>query len=207
MSTRDRLGGRLPLLAPADLDDEQRPVYEALTRMVVPEAAESGFTARLDDGRFVCPFNAMLRIPKIAAALGQWTGQVARSGLTDDVRQVVILTVGAFWSADYEIDAHRSAARVVGVPVAAIEAILRGEVPDGLSEQAQIAHRLTSSLLTDHAVPQELYLQAVRAFGEAGVMTILCLIGQYQLISSVLVCFEVPVPERDGSRPFQEDQA
>lgn len=40
----DRLGGRLPLLDTAALGAEQRQVYEALTRMVVPEAAVSGQT-------------------------------------------------------------------------------------------------------------------------------------------------------------------
>lgn len=197
----DRLGGRLPLLAPADLDEEQQQVYDALTRTVVPEAAESGFTARLDDGRFIGPFNAMLRVPRIAAGLGQWTGQIARSGLAADVRQVVILTVGAAWSAEYEIDAHTSAARVTGVRDEAITAILQGRRPPALSEEADVAHRLTISLLDDHVVPDGLYREATAAFGEAGVIAILCLIGQYQLISSILVSFQVPVPDRhDPSR-------
>lgn len=158
----DRLGGRLPLLAPADLDDEQAQVYEALTRLVVPEAAESGFTARLADGRFIGPFNAMLRVPRLTTGLGQWTREISRSRLDDDVRQVVILTVGVAWSAQYEIDAHVSAARAVGVPDGAIEAILQGGAPSGLSPAAQVAHRLTAALLADRAVPDQLYSSASR---------------------------------------------
>ena len=192
----DGLGGRLPLLAPADLDDQQRPVYEALERQVVPEAAHSGFTARLDDGRFVGPFNAMLRTPKITAGFGQWTGAIARSGMSDEVRQVVILTVGATWSAAYELDAHVAGARSVGVPEAAIAALLARTPPEGLSSQADVAHRITAALLDDHAVPEELYREAVEAFGEHGLLAVLHLIGQYQTISAVLVCFEVPVPQR-----------
>lgn len=193
----DHLGGRLPLLDPADLDDEQQQVYDALTRTVVPESEESGFTARLQDGRFIGPFNAMLRIPEIAEGLGQWTGAIARSRMADDVRQVVILTVGVAWSAEYEIDAHVSAARVLGIPDAAIEAIVRWQAPQGLSTEADVAQRLTSKLVIDRAVPDELYREAVEAFGEAGVIGILCLIGQYQTISSILVCFQVPAPTRD----------
>lgn len=190
----DRLGGRLPLLSPTDLDGEQRQVYEALTRSVVPEAAESGFAARLGDGRFIGPFNAMLRVPKIAGGMGQWTNQIANSGMADDVRQAVILTVGAWWGAAYEIDAHTSAARAVGIPDDAIDAIVAGEKPAGLTAAADVAHRLTGSLLQSRHVPDDLYREAVTAVGEANLIAILCLIGQYQTISSILVCFQVPVP-------------
>jgi len=203
----DRLGGRLPLLDRADLDAEQQQVYEGLARTVLPEAAESGFTSRLDDGRFVGPFNAMLRVPNIAAGLGQWTSQIARSGMADDVRQVVILTVGVAWSAEYEIDAHMSAARVVGVPDRAIEAIVQGRAPQAVSDEAAVAYRLTNSLLIDHVVPDGLYREAIATLGAAGVIAILCLIGQYQTISSILVCFQVPVPERSDARQQPEPAA
>lgn len=136
----DRLGGRLALLNPAVLDDQQRQVYQALMRTVVPEAAESGFTARLEDGRFIGPFNALLRVPAIALGLGQSAAQIARSGIADDVRQAVILTVGGAWSADFEIDAHRSAARAVGLPADAVDAIIAGSRPVGLSRDADIAN-------------------------------------------------------------------
>ncbi len=192
----DGLGGRLALLAPDGLDDAQRQVYGVLTQIVVPEAAEHGFTARLDDGRFVGPFNALLRVPAIAMGMGAWTGSIAASGLAADVRQAVILTVGAAWSADYEIDAHRSAARIVGLPEEAVEAIVDQKSVSGLSHDADVAHRLTRHLLSDHHVPDALYREAVSAFGEAGLIAILTLVGQYQTISSILVCFEVPVPGR-----------
>lgn len=48
--------------------------------------------------------------------------------------------------------------------------------------------------LVDHSVPEALYAEARAEFGEAGLLTVLGLIAQYQLISSVLVCFDVPVP-------------
>jgi 4-carboxymuconolactone decarboxylase len=188
----DQLGGRLPLLAPADLDTAQRQLYDALTARVVPEAAEGGFVARLDDGRFIGPFNAMLRVPAIAAGLGEWTAQISRAGLADEVRQAVILTVGAAWSAEYEIEAHTSAARAVGLPDGAINAILTGASPIGLSDEANIAHRVTACLLTERGLGDDLYQRAVATFGEAGLIAILCLIGQYQTISSILVCFQVP---------------
>jgi 4-carboxymuconolactone decarboxylase len=192
----DDLGGRLALLASGDLDDEQREMYTALTQTVVPEAAEHGFTARLDDGRFVGPFNALLRVPAIAMGMGMWTSRIAASGIAPDVRQAVILTVGAAWSADFEIDAHTAAARAVGIPDGAIAAIVRQEAPSDLGRDADVAHRVTCHLLARQGLPDALYHQAIAVFGEAGLTAILCLIGQYQTISSILVCFKVPVPAR-----------
>lgn len=191
-----RLGGRLALLWPSALDPDQRRVYDALTAMVVPEAEHGGFTARLADGRFIGPFNVLLRVPAIALGLGQWTAQIARSGLPDDVRQVVILTVGAAWAAEYEVDAHVAAARAVRLPDAAVEAIVQGRSPAGLGDAADVAYRLTVSLLSERDVPDELYRQALGSFGEGGLVAVLCLIGQYQTISSLLTCFQVPAPNR-----------
>ncbi|MCH0558440.1 carboxymuconolactone decarboxylase family protein [Streptomyces sp. MUM 16J] len=191
----DRLGGRLTLLAPEDLDGPQTQVYRALEQRVVPEAAHDGFTVRLSDGRFIGPFNALLRVPDLAAGLGRFTAEVTAAGLAEDVRQAVILTVGAAWPAPYEIEAHRCAARTAGLPEAAIEAIIRGEVPDGLGGRAAIAQRLAAALMKQREVPDELYREAVDLLGEPGIITVLCLIGQYQLISSILVCFQVPVPD------------
>ncbi|MEU3281275.1 carboxymuconolactone decarboxylase family protein [Streptomyces antibioticus] len=191
----DRLGGRLALLAPDVLDGAQMQVYRVLEQMVVPEAAHDGFTVRLSDGRFIGPFNALLRVPDLAMGLGQFTAEVTTAGLAEDVRQAVILTVGAAWSAPYEIEAHRRAARTAGLPETAIAAIIRGEAPSGLGRQAATAQRLAAALMKQREVPDGLYREAVDLLGEPGIITVLCLIGQYQLISSILVCFQVPVPD------------
>ena len=193
--SQDELGGRLALLACAALDGEQRKLYDAMTKTIIPEAEESGFTARLADGRFIGPFNAMLRVPNLSSAMGPWTAQIAQSGMADDVRQVVILAVGAAWSAGYEIAAHTSAARGVGVPQAAIDAIIRKQEPPGLTADANLAYRLTVSLLDHRTVADALYRELIDTFGEAGIITILALIGQYQFVSSILNCFDVPTPD------------
>lgn len=136
-----------------------------------------------------------------AAGLGQWTSQIARSGLPADVGQVVILTVGAAWSAAYEVDAYSSAARVAGVPDDAIHAILQGTPPPGLRPETEVAYQLSTSLLTDRSVPDELYSAAIDTFGEARVITILSLIGQYQTVSPILVSFRVPVAPSPPGHP------
>jgi len=198
--SQNGLGGRLPLLSRAELDEEQQKLYDAMTKAILPEAEAGGFTARLADGRFIGPFNALLRVPKISSAMGPWTAQIANSGIAEDVRHVVILAVGAAWAAGYEIAAHSSAARGVGVPAAAIDAIIRKQEPSGLTAEANVAYRLTVSLLDHRAVAGNLYRESLDTFGEDGVIAILALIGQYQFISSILNCFEVPTPDDNTRR-------
>ena len=188
------LGGRLPLLAPEELDDDQRLLHQMVSRRVGGEAEAGGFTVQLDDGRLIGPFNALLRVPAIAAAMGAWTAQIEGFGLDEDVRQVVILTVGAHWSAEFEVDAHAAAARAASVSDEAADAIVRRETPLGLCPRAAVAQRFTAVLLATGAVPDAVYQAALELFGEAAVVALLCLIGQYQTISGILVTFEVPSP-------------
>ncbi len=190
----DDLGGRLPLLAPSELDKEQWQLYEALEKRILPEAQEGGFVARLEDGRFIGPFNALLRVPRLAGGFRQWTAQIGQAALSEEVRQVVILAVAATWDADYEIYAHKAAARTANIPVAAIDAILSNAEPVGVSAEAKMAYRLTVSVLEQRTVADVLYDEAVAAFELSGVIAILSLIAQYQFISSVLITFRVPAP-------------
>jgi hypothetical protein len=108
----DQLGGRLPLLDTDTLDDEQRELVDYLMRTFVPWASTTGFRSRTPDGMFIGPFNALLRSPALAGQFLQFqTGEQQHTSLSDRVRQVVILAVGAVWAADYELYAHSAVAR------------------------------------------------------------------------------------------------
>jgi 4-carboxymuconolactone decarboxylase len=141
-------------------------MHEVLTSLVVPEAEHAGYVAKTDDDRFIGPFNALIRVPRIASGIGQWTGQITAFGLSEEVREAVIRTVGAHWGAGFEIYAHVAGARTAGLPEEAITAILDGRPPSDLGPGAEAAQRLTASLLAHHRVPDEIYAAALSAFGE-----------------------------------------
>lgn len=67
-----RLGGRLALLSNDSLDDAQRRVHEQLEQLTGPESKREGYVSQLGDGRFIGPFNAMLRVPQLTAGFGSW---------------------------------------------------------------------------------------------------------------------------------------
>ncbi|MCO5993351.1 carboxymuconolactone decarboxylase family protein [Actinoallomurus rhizosphaericola] len=190
------LGGRLPLLSPDALDEEQRAVHARLQVTRLRSAEGAGYTAALSDGRLIGPFNVMLRHPRIARPLLEWAQAIAGSGIPADVREVVILTVAARWRAEYALYAHTAGAERAGVPETAITALRHGDTPRDLRPEADIAHRVAGALVRDHQVSDELYAEAVAVFGAEGLVALVNLIGQYLTTCALLACFQVPAPAR-----------
>jgi 4-carboxymuconolactone decarboxylase len=191
-------GGRLRLLDRAELDAEQQRLHDRLTVTRVAGGRQAGYRAALDDGRLVGPFNALLRVPRIAERQLEWAEEISAADLPPAAREVAILTVAARWRAEYVLYAHRAAARVAGLSEHAIEDLVAARTPAGLDRTARLAHDVALALVGDHDVPDELYAEFLLHFGETRAVVLLALIGQYLATCAVTTCFRVPAP---GSRP------
>ncbi len=197
------LGGRLPLLDPAGLSGAQRAVYDRLTATMVRWADQAGFQSMTEDGRLIGPFNPVLLSPGITPAfLDLQDAEAANTSLSERVRQVVILAVGAVWQSDYELYAHAAVAAKAGLPQGAIQALASGAVPDELSEQEKLAARFTFELSSSHRVDAGLYQAAEAAFGANGIVDIVCLAGCYHTVCGLLNAFEIPAPA--GQAPVRQ---
>ena len=196
MATSDHsLGGRLALLPPDDLSSDQKKLYKELSATMVPWAKKSGFQAETSEGELIGPFNAMLRSPAISqAVLSVTAAEGTHSSLSEKVRQVVILTVGAAWQADYELYAHAAVGEKAGLDKAAIGALVAGQKPAALSEEESLAYDFTRYLTVEHHINPDLYRRAIEAFAEKGVVDMIYLAGQYMTISGLLNTFAVPAP-------------
>ncbi len=194
--SQQSLGGRLPLLKPEALKPEQKTLYDRLMSQAVPWAESSGFKARQPDGTLLGPFNCVLFSPKIATALIELiqASESKDSTLSNRVRQVVILTVGAVWNSDYERYAHSAVAEKAGLTQGAIQALCKGEPDAALTPEERVAQRFTSQITNTHQVDDQTYGEAVAAFGTEGVVDMLILAGCYDTVSSLLNAFQVPVP-------------
>ena len=195
--SQQSLGGRLPLLKPEALKPEQKTLYDRIVSQAVPWAESSGFKARQPDGTLLGPFNCILLSPRIATALLE-LNQVSEgkdSTLSNRVRQIVILTVGAVWNSDYERYAHSAVARKAGLPEETVQALCKGEPAAALTQEEQVAQRFTRQITETHQVDDQLYAEAVAAFGTEGIMDLLILAGCYDTVCSLLNAFQVPVPE------------
>ena len=196
----DHLGGRLPLADPATLNPEQRALFDRVVARIVPWANDAGFQATAADGRLIGPFNPALLNPAVTASLlDLHVSARTNTSLSERVREVVILAVGAVWRADYELYAHVALARRAGLSEESARMIAAGEEPAGLSDQEILAQRLTQQLSASHRIDETLYRQAEDAFGAEGLIDIAFLIGIYHSVCATLTMFAIPAPGQVGN--------
>ena len=193
----ETLGGRLPLLNPQNLTDAQLVAYNHIGKTYVPWAASVPFQSKTNDGRYIGPFNPVLYSPEISLRFFAWQEAEGKyTTLSERVREVVILTVGAVWKSHYELYAHSAAARKAGISEEDVRTLVSGGLPESLSEPEKIAQRYVWQLTTEHRVDEALYRAAEQTFGRQGLMDIAHLAGAYYTTCALLNAFEVPVPDQ-----------
>src|ERR1700752_5261421 len=120
---------RLPLIAPADLTAEQKPLYENMKKGIASNF--NAFKVLRDDGALMGPWNPWLHEPAIGKAIWDLTlAMTAGASLSDPVRQVVILVVGARFDAAYEIYAHIAVAEREGMKAERLASLV-GDIKPG----------------------------------------------------------------------------
>ncbi len=163
---------------------------------MIPWAEKSGFEARLPDGRMIGPFNGFLFSPEMTDSfLDSEMAEQRGTTLSDRERQIVILATGAVWRCDYERYAHAAVGATVGLSNAAIAALRAGDPAPDLDAKEAVAQRFTTRLCKDRRVSDNVYAEALDAFGYQGITDMIQLAGHYMTISSLLNTFEVPTPE------------
>jgi len=185
---------RLPVLAPAELDDRQRALYDAIAGG--PRAAGPRLFALTDaEGRLNGPFNAMLFAPEIGTALQELGAAIRyRSSLTARIREMAILAVAAHWDSAFERYAHEAAGRAAGLTDGELWSLRDGE-PLRLADPAeQAALDVVRALLADHDVGGPLFERAVSLIGNQAVVELTSLVGYYATLALQLRVFRVGPP-------------
>ena len=187
---------RLPLIAPDDLDPQQKSLYEDMRKGI--SSNFNAFQAVRDDGALEGPWNPWLHEPTIGKAIWDLTlAMTAQATLPDDVRQIVILVVGARFDAAYEIYAHIAVAEHEGMQPERLGTLVADLKPGDLSPKESIAFDVAYKLVRGGTLPEPLYRLAVDTFGQHGANELFYLVGLYSLVSTTLNAFNVPVPERE----------
>lgn len=196
-TTRNLLGGRLPLAERSALTGAQLELFDRLVAEAVPWARSSGFVMQSADGALIGPFNALLDSPEISAFWGDYqVAEERHTTLSGRERQIVILAVGAVWGAAFELYAHSAAARTAGLSPEQADALAGGGMPDQLSAREECAWRLARQLTTERHIGQSLYDEAADLLGTRGIVDMLHLIGSYQFVCGLLNTFDIPAPQR-----------
>jgi 4-carboxymuconolactone decarboxylase len=191
---------RLPALLPENLDPELRTVHDTIVDLVgrsMPRVVSVDA-----QGALIGPNPAMLHFPIFGVPALQFLAAInAKAELPRTVRETVILTVGATFNARYELYAHEIMGEAAGLSPLQIATLAAGGCPADLSDDDAIAHDIARGLATGHILPDSTYRQALDAFGRDGVGELVFLVGGYCLISMVLNCFDVPIPDFDTRAP------
>jgi hypothetical protein len=187
---------RLPLIAPADLTPEQKPLYDAMRKGIASNF--NAFRVEREDGALMGPWNPWLHEPAIGKAVWDLTlSMTANATLTDNLRQIAILVVGAHFNAAYEIYAHIAVAEREGMKPARLATLSAGLKPADLAADEALTFDITHALVGGGTLPEPLYRLAVSTFGQHGTNELIYLVGLYCLVSMTLNGFNVRVPERE----------
>jgi 4-carboxymuconolactone decarboxylase len=173
---------RTPELVYAELDAEQRRVYDAI--IAGPRGQVQG------------PLKVWLQSADLADR-AQALGAFCRFGtsLPPRLSELAIITTGAHWRAGFEWFAHAPLAIKAGVDPDAVEAIRTGKPPKLGQPDETAVYAFARELLTTREVSDATYQEALARLGKKGVVELTGILGYYGLISMTIKAFEVPLPE------------
>lgn len=187
---------RIKPLPPDTLSPEVRYVHDEIAGLVGRSQSQVNMLDQA--GALLGPFPPMLHYPKFGIpALSFLRTLDTQSTLTKTVREVAILTVGSAFGARFELYAHEIMAEAFGLPPTIIATLAAGGHPHGLNEAEDIAHIITSALVSGHIIPDSTYKLAVNLLGQDGVAELFFLIGGYCLIAIILNGFDMPAPGKN----------
>jgi AhpD family alkylhydroperoxidase len=186
---------RLDLIAPADLDDAQRALYAAITGG--PRASQAGTVPITDEsGRLLGPFAVMLLTPEVGDAVQQVGAKIRfAAALSARERELAILAVAGVLRSDFERLAHEPAALRAGLTRDQVNAVLSGQVPDGLAGDEALVSRLAQAMTADRNLSDDDYAAGVAALGRERLAELTWLVGYYSALALSLAVFRPFLPE------------
>jgi len=141
------------------------------------------------------PFVPLLHNAKAADAVQRMGSFLRFDGtLPAALREMAILLVARYWTAQYEWFAHRKIALDVGLAPDIADAIAARRRPDFSDAALEVVYDYVTELHRDHQVSDATYAAAEGELGRAQMVELVVLCGHYNLIAMVLNGFKVEVP-------------
>lgn len=181
---------RLTPLAEEHMSEAQRSVLSEIL---------SGPRGNLDG-----PFLAWIHSPELANH-AQRLGAFCRYGTRLELRlsELAILFTASWWQSQAEWQIHEPIARKAGVSDAVIEALRLQQEPVFTQVNERLIYRVGKALYSTRRIDEELYTEAVEAFGEPAVVELVGVLGYYALVAMTLNVFAVR-RDTDIPLPFAE---
>jgi 4-carboxymuconolactone decarboxylase len=145
-------------------------------------------------GRLPGPYKVWVHNPKLvhaAAPLGQHFTP-GQSSLSEREREIAVLVITSRWQSAYPTAAHEKRGKEVGLPAAAVEAIIAGLPVSFGDVREQVVYEVAMALTGGRLVPQGLYDRAVTVLGHETVTDVIVLMGYYTAVALTMNFYAVP---------------
>ena len=145
-------------------------------------------------GRLPGPYKVWVHNPKLvhaAAPLGQHFTP-GQSSVSEREREIAVLVMTGRWHSAYPTAAHEKRGREVGLPAAAVEALVAGQPTSFAAAREQVVYEMATALAGGRLVTQGLYDRAVGLLGHEGVTDVIVLMGYYTAVSLTMNFYAVP---------------
>lgn len=156
-------------------------------------------------GSLISPFVPLLRSPEMMAH-AQRMGEYLRyrSALGLRLSELAILITARCWSQQVEWAIHAPIAQREGVMAETIAAIAEGRLPRGLREDEAVLYAFSTELHQNRSVSDATWADAMRLFGEQGVVDLIGINGYYTFLSMVMnaACTAVPPSSAEPLPPM-----
>ena len=141
------------------------------------------------------PFNVLLRSPEMGDLVQQFGASMRfHSSLPRKLNEMAIIMTARHWTAQYEWNAHRTAAAQAGLNEAIIKSIAAGKRPESMDADETVIYNFGTELLNTHQVSDPVFKTVKDKFGERGVVDLISVMGYYQLVSMLLNVDRYPLP-------------
>ena len=151
-------------------------------------------------GGFRGPLHVLIRAPQLAeraAHLGEYVRY--NSSLTPRISELAILVAARYWSSQFEWFVHEQHALKAGLAPEVIAQLAQGERPSTMLADEASAYQFCTELHHEKFVSTPTFDDAMRIFGEVGVVDLTGISGYYTLVSMALNLNRHPLP--DGVSP------
>jgi len=145
-------------------------------------------------GRLPGPYKVWVHNPSLvhaAAPLGQHFTP-GQSSLSEREREIAVLVITSAWRSAYPTAAHEKRGQEVGLPAAAVQAIVAGLPTSFPDAREQAVYEVAMALASGRLVPQSLYERAVAALGHERITDVIVLMGYYTAVSLTMNFYAVP---------------
>jgi 4-carboxymuconolactone decarboxylase len=172
---------RLPIPASAAMTPAQRAAAEAI--IAGPRKAIFG------------PFIPLLQCPALMERIGK-TGEAIRfeGTLPERIREFAIAAVARETGNQFEWQTHAPLAVRAGSSQSVIDDLAVGRRPKEMSTEEDAAFDVVAEVMHRHGVSDATYAQAVRCFGEPGIVELTALVGYFAMVCWIMNVGRTPGP-------------